>query len=148
MPTERQRHSRPIEFAELAEIALRVCVIYRTFHVSAIIIIATSSTRNRSATCMRPDHVPFLAHDQGVQLLKPKVQHHNGLEAGPEGRGQTTPKYALPCASWTSILSQVSIGHRKSTGGPQPIPQFTHIQHPHACTTFIKATVQHRPHHS
>ena len=48
-----------------------------------------------------------------------------------EGRGQTTPKTAPPCASRTTILNLVLTGHRMSTRSPQSIPIKTH--------SFLKA---------
>ena len=61
----------------------------------------------------------------------------NGPEAEPEGRGQATPNTAPPCASRTTILHQVSTGHRMSTGSPQSNPIKTH--------SFLKAKMLPNP---
>ena len=54
--------------------------------------------------------------------------HFNGLEAKPEGRGQTTPKIASPCASRTTIIfNQMLTGHWMSTGSSQSIPIKTQL---------------------
>ena len=73
------------------------------------------------------DHDLLIAHDSGVWLLEPEVFISMGWNAKPEGRGQTTPKIASPCASRTTIFNQMLTGHRMSTGRSQSTPIKTQL---------------------
>ena len=63
-------------------------------------------------------------HEQGVWLLKPKVFNiapQNGPEAGLEERARPRPHMN----NLVPEGHQFSVGHRKPTGSPQPIPKLT-----------------------
>ena len=100
---------------------------------------------------MRPDHAHFIAHDQGVWLLKPKVFITAPQWAG-SWTGREGPDHARICTTLCLRDTNSQPGancppevYRKTTTHPT-----INTQHPHGHTahTFIKATVQHRPNHS
>ena len=84
----------------------------------------------------------FHCHEQGVWLLKPKVLQYSTTEMGRKLDWKRGARLRPHMNNLVPQEHQFSVGHRKPTGSPQPIPK---LSHGHTAHTFNKVTVQHRP---